>query len=171
MKKPRAMRNITRVDYERRRQHGWWVRVTRDGEQYQKFFSDSANGGKFSARRAAIEHRNYLLKRYPKPEHGNMFNRASSRNTSGGYPGVHKSRDTKQGRIYEVWVAGWTLPGGRSITRKYHFSPDGRSVAYETMPQADRPFRGSVLIKSLDSASAPQVVAGDAGAIPYREFC
>ena len=121
------MRNITRVDYERRRQHGWWVRVTRDGEQYQKFFSDSANGGKFSARRAAIEHRDYLLKRYPKPEHGNMFNRASSRNMSGGYPGVHKTRDIKQGRTYEVWVAGWTLPGGRSITRKYHFSPDGRS--------------------------------------------
>jgi len=127
MKKPRAKQNITRIDYERRRQYGWWVRIMRDGLQYQKFFSDAVHGGKFRSLRAAKEHRDYLLKRYPKPEHGNMFNRASSRNKSGGYPGVHKSRDTKQGRIYEVWVANWTLPGGRSVTRKYHFSPDGRS--------------------------------------------
>ena len=126
MKKNRAMQNITRIDYDRRRQYGWWVRVMRDGLQHQKFFSDSAHGGKAGALRAAKEHRNYLLKRYPKPEHGNMFNRASSRNNSGGYPGVHKSRDTRLGRTYEVWVAGWTLPNGRTITRKYHFSPDGR---------------------------------------------
>lgn len=127
MKKSRARQNITRIDYERRQQHGWWVRIMRDGLQYQKFFSDSTHDGKASALRAAKEHRDYLLKRYPKPAHGNMFNRASSRNRSGGYPGVHKSKDMKQGRTYQVWVASWRLPNGRSVTRKYHFSPDGRS--------------------------------------------
>ena len=37
-------------------------------------------------------------------------------------------------------------------------SPDGHSVAYETMTQADRPFRGSIVVRQFDSA-APQTVA------------
>lgn len=127
LKKSRALRNITRVEYERRRQFGWWVRLMREGFQYQKFFSDAAHRGKFSALRAAKQYRDHLLKRYPKPEHGNMFNRTSVRNTSGGYPGIHKTTERKKGRRYEVWTAGWTLPDGRRITRKFHFSKTGRS--------------------------------------------
>lgn len=44
------------------------------------------------------------------------------------------------------------------------FSPDGQTIAYETTPQADRPFRGSVVVKALGSSSS-QVVASE-GSIP-----
>ena len=43
-------------------------------------------------------------------------------------------------------------------------APDGRSIAYESTPQADRPMRGSLLVRSTGAASS-QVVAAD-GSVP-----
>lgn len=121
-----AMRNISRIEQEKKRQYGWYVRVMRDGVTRQRFFSDGAHGGKSGALLRAMAFRDELLEAYPKPEHGNMFNRPSARNRSG-HPGVNKTTQRKRGITYEVWQAGWTLPDGRRVTRKYHFGPDGRS--------------------------------------------
>ena len=41
------------------------------------------------------------------------------------------------------------------------FSPDGRSIVYETAPQADSPYRGSVLVRQVQSKAAPVVLAAD----------
>ncbi len=126
-RKPKpGLHHISRVEQEKKRQYGWFVRLMRDGVKQQKFFYDSAHGGKSSALLRAIAYRDELLQRYPKPAHGNMFNRSSVRNASG-YPGVHKTTQRKRGITYEVWATGWTLPNGQRVTRKYHFSPDGRS--------------------------------------------
>ncbi|MDQ3753759.1 MAG: hypothetical protein M3371_03400 [Acidobacteriota bacterium] len=127
MKKDKAMRHISRIDQDKKNQHGWWVRIHRDGRMLQKFFSDYAHGG--SEGRALSEAKKYrdaLLVLYPKPEHGNMFNKANSRN-KGNPPGVHKTRSLKRGRAYDVWQAGYILPDGRRVNRKFHFSEDGRS--------------------------------------------
>lgn len=126
MKKLLVMKNITRIEQEKKKQFGWWVRVRRDGENFQKFFSDLAHGGKNSALLAAMAFRDSLIEKHPMPEHGNMFNRANSRNSSG-YPGVHKTTQNKRGQTYEVWTAAWTLPDGKRVTRKFHFSDEGRS--------------------------------------------
>ncbi|MCA1593099.1 MAG: hypothetical protein LC754_10695 [Acidobacteria bacterium] len=120
------LRNISRVEQEQKRQYGWYVRVMRDGITRQKFFSDYAHGGKGGALLRAIAYRDELIERHPKPEHGNLFNRLSTRNTSG-HPGVSRTTQSKRGAVYEVWQAGWTLPDGRRVTRKFQFSPDGRS--------------------------------------------
>lgn len=126
MPRPKAMQNITRIDYERKHQHGWWVRLQREGQQIQSFFSDAANGGKLGALLKAQRYRDKMLRIYPPPEHGNMFNRTSSRNTSG-KPGVHRTRSMKRGHSYDVWQASWSLPNGKHISKKFHFSPEGRS--------------------------------------------
>ncbi len=126
MTRDKRLRNITRVDYARKNQHGWWVRIHRDGEMIHKFFSDSACGGESNALHEAKSHRDALLLVYPKPERGNMFNKTNSRNQSG-IAGIHKTRSIKRGIYYEVWQAGWVLPNGKRINRKFHFSPDGRS--------------------------------------------
>jgi hypothetical protein len=126
MTRDKRMRNITRVDYEKKHQHGWWVRIHRDGVMIQKFFSDAAHRSEHSALSEAKKHRDALLRIYPKPERGNMFNKPNSRNTSG-IAGVHKTRSIKRGRSYEVWQAGWILPNGKHINRKFHFSRGGRS--------------------------------------------
>ncbi|MBA3322897.1 MAG: hypothetical protein H0T45_15815 [Pyrinomonadaceae bacterium] len=127
MKKDKAMRHISRIDQDRKNQHGWWVRIHRDGKMIQKFFSDIAHGGSDNfALREAKKYRDALLVLYPKPERGNMFNKPNSRN-KGNPPGVHKTRSLKRGRSYEVWQAGYILPNGKHINKKFHFSLDGRS--------------------------------------------
>ncbi len=126
MKKAGVLKNISRVEQEKKKQYGWLVRVMRDGVMHQKFFYDSVHGTKNSALLSAIAHRDELLRRYPKPEHGNLFNRLTKRNTSK-HPGVNKTRTLKRGVSYDVWQASWVLPDGRTVNRKFHFSPDGRS--------------------------------------------
>ncbi|CAN5428585.1 MAG: hypothetical protein ACR2GW_12765 [Pyrinomonadaceae bacterium] len=127
MKKETAMRHISRIDQYKKNQHGWWVRIHRDGRMIHKFFSDYAHGG--SEGRALSEAKKYrdaLLVLYPKPEHGNMFNRPNSRN-KGNPPGVHKTHSLKRGYSYNVWQAGYLLPDGTRVNRKFHFSDTGRS--------------------------------------------
>ena len=125
-KKITKMQNISRVDQERKNQHGWLVRVMRDGINHQKFFSDSIFGSKLSSLLAAQKHRDELLHKYPKPEHGNVFNKITARNTSG-YPGISKSGSYRKGEYYRAWQVQWTLPNGKLVSRKFGFSPWGRS--------------------------------------------
>ena len=126
MAKARAMRHISRIDQDKKNQHGWWVRIHRGGRMIHRFFSDKACGGKGRALAEAKQHRDRLLRLHPKPEQGNMFNRRNARNTSG-IAGVHRTVSRKRGRVYEVWQAGWVLPDGTRVNRKFHFSPGGTS--------------------------------------------
>ncbi len=120
------MRNISRVDYERRHMYGWLVRVMRNGLTRQKFFSDSVFGGKRASLYAARKHRDAVVAAYPLPLRGNMFDRKTARNTSG-YAGVSRTRSKRKGHYYDVWQAGWVLPNGKHVTRKFGFSEGGRS--------------------------------------------
>ena len=128
MKKPEAMRHISRIDQDRKNQHGWWVRIHRNKQMIHQFFSDLAHRSRSAALAEAKRHRDALLILHPKPPYGNQFNKPNSRNTSG-IAGVHKTTARKRGRVYDVWVAGWTLPDGTRQTRKFHFSLDGNSEA------------------------------------------
>lgn len=122
----KSMMHITRINQPKKHQHGWWVRIQRDGKMIQDFFSDAANGDKLKALLEAQRYRDELLRTYPKPAHGNMFNRPSARNTSK-IVGVNKTRSCKGEYCYDVWQASWMLPNGKHVNRRFHFSPDGRS--------------------------------------------
>ena len=127
MKRNKQMRNISRVDQFKKHQHGWLVRVMRNHITHQKFFSDGVFGSKSASLREAKIFRDELLQRYPPAPRGNMFNKPNSRNTSG-YPGVSRTGSYRKGHYYKVWQASWILkPGGKRITRKFGFSPNGRS--------------------------------------------
>jgi len=128
MRTAKDMKHISRIDQEKKNQHGWWVRIHRDGQMIHKFFSDLAHRSKSSALSEARKHRDALLVLHPKPMHGNQFNKPKPRNTSG-VVGVHKTTHCKRGRVYDVWAASWVLPDGRKQTRKFHFSLDGNSEA------------------------------------------
>src|SRR3712207_2127072 len=108
MRGDEATRDISRIDQDRKGQDGGGVRIHRDKRMIQKFFSDAAYHGRARALREAQRYRDELLVLYPKPPHGNMFNRRSSRNKSGAV-GVHRTRSPKRGRAYEVWQAGYVL--------------------------------------------------------------
>ena len=125
-KRDKQMRNISRVDQAKKNQHGWFVRVMRNGITHQKFFYDKG-GNEAASLREAKRFRDELLRLYPLPKRGNMFNRMSARNTSG-HAGVSRTGSYRKGHYYQVWQASWILkPGGKRITRKFGFSPNGRS--------------------------------------------
>lgn len=126
MRKSKNLKHISRVEQEKKNQYGWLVRITRNGVTHQKFFYDSVYGGKNSALLAAMARRDDWLQKYPKPQHGNLFNRLTSRNTSN-YPGVNRTRTSKRGVYYDMWQASWTLPDGKIVSRKFHFSSTGRT--------------------------------------------
>ena len=128
MAKARAMRHISRIDQDKKHQHGWWVRIHRAGQMIHRFFSDKSCRGKTRALAEAKQYRDELLRLYPKPARGNMFNRKSVRNRSG-IAGVHRTVTRKRGRVYKVWQAGYVLPDGTHVNRKFHFSRGGPSEA------------------------------------------
>jgi hypothetical protein len=122
----KKLKNICRVEQEKKKQYGWFVRIMRNGVTHQKFFYDSVHGGKSSALLRALAYRDELLQQHPLPENGNLFNRLTKRNNSG-YPGVSKTQTERKGHIYDVWQAGWVLPDGRHVNRKFQFSPTSRT--------------------------------------------
>ena len=127
MKRNKKLRNISRVDQDKKRQYGWLVRVMRDGVNHQKFISDSTHGGKHSSLLTAMEFRDDLLNIYPPSLRGNMFNRTNRRNKSG-HAGISLTGSWRKGRYYAVWQAGWLDPRtGIKTTRKFGFSETGRS--------------------------------------------
>lgn len=50
---------ISRIDQPSKHNHGFYVRITRKGKQFAKFFSDKKNGSKSKALEAAKAH--YLV--------------------------------------------------------------------------------------------------------------
>jgi hypothetical protein len=101
-------KGISRVDHEKKHAHGWLVRITFRGKKHQKFFSDTAEGGKRASLKAAIAWRNQTEKKIGKPRTERLIAVVSSRNTSG-FVGIRESmkamtRDGKKmGPVYEVW--------------------------------------------------------------------
>ena len=47
MKKDEKMRHISRIDQFKKRHHGWWVRIHRDGRMIQRFLSGYAHRGNY----------------------------------------------------------------------------------------------------------------------------
>lgn len=152
MSKAKAMRHISRIDQAKKSQHGWWVRIHRAGRMIHRFFSDKAHGGKTRALAEAKRHRDELLRLHPKPARGNMFNRKSSRNTSG-IAGVHRTVTRNRGRTYKVWQAGYVLPDGTHVNRKFHFSRGGTSEAEAKRKAIKAREEGLKLIARIERAS------------------
>jgi hypothetical protein len=137
-KKSKAMRHISRVDMERRRQHGYLVRLMRDGVKYQKFFSDGGCGGKTACLREAKIYRDEMLELYPPSARGNMFNRKSARN-SGAPVGVSRTFSDTRGYYYEFWQACWTPEfGGPRQCVKFSINKYGDKKAFRLACRARR---------------------------------
>src|SRR3982751_3674224 len=98
---------ISRIDQPEKHNHGYYVRVTRNGKTQAKFFPDKSSGGKRAALRLAKAHHAELLqwaelqkKRRPKP---------GVRNTSG-ILGVNRASNSTG---EEYWQAAWVDSSGR----------------------------------------------------------
>lgn len=93
-------KGISRIDNPARNSYGWYVRVRFKGENHSKFFSDSVHGGRDSALRKAVRHRNRLEREIGKPRTDRTLIVRPSRNESG-MVGVKRTLKANS-PVYEV---------------------------------------------------------------------
>jgi molybdenum cofactor biosynthesis enzyme MoaA len=126
---------ISRIDQPEKHNHGYYVRLTRDGKTESKFFADKTVGGKRVARRAAKEYEAELLekaaalKRRPR--------KPSVRNTSGKV-GVSRTSYGDGPEATEYWQAAWIDNKGRRKSAKYSVKKYGEDKAKRLASRARR---------------------------------
>jgi len=121
-------RNITRVDNDTTRTHGWLVTVQRRGEIVVRPFADGIYGGKKKALAAAVAYRDILLDQHSPFEHQVWVRTRLRRNNRSGIPGVGRYEvlaNPKTGRREAFWQAAWVNEHGLSRKRKFAVSRYG----------------------------------------------
>ena len=125
-------RNIIRVDHEASHTHAWRVTLQRHNDIAVKTFSDSINGGKRKALKAAVAYRDELLCRYSPYAHAIWVRTRLRRNNTSGIPGVgrYEQLDNPQtGYVRVFWLASWVNEQGASRKRKFSVSLHGERHA------------------------------------------
>lgn len=120
-------KDISRIDQESKRTHGWYVRVRYFGKTHSKFFSDGKCGGKYSSLLAAIAWRDEVEARIGKQRTDRHIVTVS--NTQTGVVGVRLNDILNR---YEVsWVKADGKQGKTSVSIRKHGRKDAFSKACE----------------------------------------
>lgn len=137
-KKPDELRNIQRLDYERKKGGsgktvGWFVRFQRGGKTIRRTFSDSKYGGKDKALEAAKKLRDEIEQHYADTPYVGYHTKKSNKNTSG-VIGVYKDESItrrKSGKtyIYKLWTAHWVDKNGQHKYKRFSISRFGEAEA------------------------------------------
>lgn len=115
---------ISRIEQAEKNNFGYYVRLTRSGQQHAKFFSDLKNGGKRKALKAAQQYFEDLFESMPQlPRRGQKTVRNSS-----GRVGVSRTRSASRGHMYEYWQASWS-EGEERRSVKFSVSKYGEEKA------------------------------------------
>jgi hypothetical protein len=115
--------DITRIDQESKRTHGWNVRIRFHGKMQSKFFADEKNGGENSALLAAITWRNSTRDKLGKPQTDRHVVTMSKNPT--GVVGVSLSEKL---HCYEV---SWTNPDGQQGRTSVSIIKHGKQGAFK----------------------------------------
>ena len=125
---------ISRIDQPDRHNHGYYVRITRNGKTESKYFPDKSNGGKRKALRAARQFEAELIERLPQQKRSL---KPSSRNTSG-IVGVSRGIWEGASRKTAYWQAAWVAGDGTRMSRKFSMSRYGEAKALKLAIKARR---------------------------------
>ncbi|MBC8316536.1 MAG: AP2 domain-containing protein [Desulfobulbaceae bacterium] len=115
-------KDISRIDQESKRTHGWYVRVRYFGTTHSKFFSDGKCGGKYSSLLAAIAWRDEVEGRIGKQRTDRHIVTVS--NTQTGVVGVRLNDILNR---YEV---SWVKPDGKQGKTSVSIRRHGRKAAF-----------------------------------------
>ncbi|MEZ5328399.1 MAG: AP2 domain-containing protein [Verrucomicrobiales bacterium] len=153
---PRPNYGISRIEQEEKKNFGWNVRVTYNGETTHKYFPDKSCGGKNKALKLAREFRDGVVKKLPKVKQ-EAASRALRKVKKSGVTGVtHVVSTAGGGKSYEYWQAAWEDKEGARRTAKYSIGRYGNKEALELAIQARKDaLRGK-------SPKRPPRVAADA---------
>ena len=127
---------ISRIDQPEKHNHGYYVRLSRQGKTEAKFFADKSNGGKRAALRAAREYEAELVRK-AEARGGKKREIKSVRNTSGKV-GVSRSISRSGDQIYEYWQASWNDSDGRRRSAKFSINKYGEEKARRLALKARR---------------------------------
>jgi hypothetical protein len=122
--KPKALRNIRRMDDDSRSTHAWLVQVQRHNQIAIKMFSDSVWGGKRKALAAARSWRDEHKQAPAEQAHALWLRNRLRSNNRSGLVGVSRherkadANDHKTGGA-AFWLASWTGEQGRTRQRKF----------------------------------------------------
>ena len=110
--------HVSRIDQPEKNNHGWYVRIRRDGATTSKFFRDTKFGTRAKALRAAIAFRDDLLENLSRPLSRRKAMPTTGRNTSGIVGVARRTMRRRDGRVGgSYWVATWS-PGNGKTARK-----------------------------------------------------
>lgn len=119
MNRPSSTPGICRIDQPAKHNHGFFVRLQRNGKIHSAFFTDRKHGGEAQALAAAQQHQQKLLDRFGLPKQLSRRRWAEVRRRKGlsGIHGVQKVVDRRftPPRIY--WKATWS-PEPYVVARK-----------------------------------------------------
>jgi hypothetical protein len=129
-------RNITRIEKTAADGTicgGWEVRIQRQRQSFNRYFSDSISGGKNAALRAAKQFRDQIENSFGRMSTEERAEQPSARNQSG-VVGVQLKQHKRQHGDYEYtylyWVAQWTDGRGQRKTRAFSVNKFGDAEAF-----------------------------------------
>lgn len=127
-KRNSKMAGVSRIDQPEKHNHGWFVRLTRQGKHYSAFFSDKKHGGKAKALKEAQAYYAQLVKEHPKMSRKD-FAQIQRRSNKSGIVGVTRLVKEVRGKKYEFWQATWSPEPGRVAKKAFSVSRYGEAKA------------------------------------------
>ena len=119
---------VSRIDQPEKHNHGFYVRLTRNGKRFAKFFSDHAHGSKDKALSAASKYYAELDKKYPRMAR-KAFAQIARRENKTGLLGVSKITKDVKGKVYKFWQATWSPTPGTVAKKAYSIKKYGDDKA------------------------------------------
>jgi len=121
---------ISRIDQSVKHNHGYYVRLTRNGKNFAKFFPDKKCNDKGNALLAAQSfHAGLSSKNPPMPR--KKFAQIKRRFSKKGIVGVSKIIKEVKGRNYKFWQATWSPKVGTVQKQAYSIKKFGEIKAKE----------------------------------------
>lgn len=122
-------RGITRYDIEEQGTYGFMMRISRNGEHTNEFFSDKNHKGKKKALEAARKRYQQLKAKLPPPRTTKGIKTA--RNQSG-IVGVHLAVcESVYGEEYSSYCASWKTKEGKRCKLSFSFKKYGKKKAWQ----------------------------------------
>ncbi len=122
-------RGITRYDIDEQGTYGFMMRISRDGNHINEFFSDKNNGGKRKALSAARVRYKDLKDSLPPPKTTKGIKTARNQT---GIVGVHLAVcESIYGEKYSSYCASWKTADGSRNKLSFSFKKYGKIKAWE----------------------------------------
>jgi hypothetical protein len=120
-------KDISRIDQDSKRTHGWYARISFHGKTYSKFFSDKKSGGKNIALLEALAWRDLTRAKIGKPPSDRHIVTVARNNT--GIVGIRLNEKMER---YEV---SWVNPDGKQGKTTVSIKKRGKAAALKLAVQ------------------------------------